>query len=64
MEENAFNRASAEERAERARSHRARDMNGYTTGTANSPEEEEEEENAEGNRKQLATNPIGGKSRL
>ena len=35
-------------------------MAGYATGTSNKPKEEEEEENAEGNRKQPATNPIGG----
>ena len=35
-------------------------MAGYATGTENDPKEEEEEENLEGNRKQPATNPIGG----
>ena len=35
-------------------------MTGYKTRTAKNPEEEEEEENSEGNRKQPATNPIGG----
>ena len=35
-------------------------MAGYKTKTENDHEEEEEEENSEGNRKQLATNPIGG----
>ena len=35
-------------------------MAGYATGTSNGPNEEEEEKNVEGNRKQPATNPIGG----
>ena len=35
-------------------------MAGYATGTANNPKEEEEEKTLEGNRKQPATNPIGG----
>ena len=55
-----FYRARTEESAARARLQRARNMAGYVTGTANDPEEEEEEKNSEGNRKQLATNPIGG----
>ena len=38
----------------------ARSMAGYVTVKTNDPEEEEEEENLEGNRKQPATNPIGG----
>ena len=59
-EENAFNTARSEESVTREHSLRARNMAGYATGTANEPKEEEEEENAEGNRKQLATNPIGG----
>ena len=35
-------------------------MAGYKNVTANNPKEEEEEENLEGNRKHLATKPIGG----
>ena len=43
-EEIAFDRARAEESVTRARSQRARNMDGYTTGTANDTEEEEEDE--------------------
>ena len=39
-EEIAFDRARAEESAARARSHKARSMAGYKTGTENDPEEE------------------------
>ena len=59
-EENAFDRARAEESAARARLQSARSMAGYVTVKTKDPEEEEEEENLEGNRKQPATNPIGG----
>ena len=38
-EEIAFNRARAKESAARARSHKARSMAGYKTGTANDPKE-------------------------
>ena len=53
-----FDKARAEESAERARSHKTRSMARYINRTENNPEEEEEEENSEGNRKQPATNPI------
>ena len=59
-EEIAFDRARAEDITARARSHKARIMTGYKTGKATNPKEEEEEEILEGNRKQPATNPIGG----
>ena len=59
-EEIVFDRARTEESAARARLHRARNMAWYVMGTANDPKEDEEEKNSEGNRKQLATNPIGG----
>ena len=63
-EEIAFDRARAEESTARECSQKARSMAGYANRTANNPKEEEEEENPEGNCKQPATNPIGGKSQL
>ena len=59
-EENTFYRAHTEESAARVYSQRASNMSGYVTVTSKNTEEEEEEVNAEGNRRQPATNPIGG----
>ena len=59
VEENALDAGRAEESVARARSQRARNMARYVMGTVNDPKEEEEENNAEGNRKQPATNPVG-----
>ena len=42
-EENAFHAARAEDSAERSRSQRAGNMDGYEMGTAKNPKEEEEE---------------------
>ena len=60
LEENALDAGRSEESVAKARSQRARTMARYVMGTVNDPTEEEEEKNAEGNCKQLETNPIGG----
>ena len=57
-EENTLNAAHTEESATRERSHRAGNLAGHATGTANERNEDKAEGKTAGNRRQPERNPV------